>query len=319
MKMNNSLALDNSTKIEFVLIFAPIYNENIGGVIMLHKFSDLLNRFGVSSFIFPYFDNTYENLKEPSKYNKEYLQEKLLKAKSSFKINSTFSTSLLEDVTLLDDLNKWAVVYPEVVSGNPLGAKNVIRWFLHYPGFHTGITNYGDKELYFKVSSEMQDFHYKNSKTSNIILKFLHYPLELYNLDNVSKQRKGTAYCLHKGKDKEIQHDLSDSILIDGKSHKEIAEIFKAVEMFISYDAHTSYIAFAVLCGCKTVVIKDNEDNEKVWRRDLENKYGIVYGLENRDKAKANSFVLLNDILCEASSYEKLIQDFSKEVHEFFV
>lgn len=319
MKTNGSLASGNHRKIEHILVFTPTYNENIGGVIMLHKLSDQLNRAGVSSFIFPYFDNTHENLKTPSQYNREYLQAKLLKAKNSFEVNGAFRTSLLEDTSLLDDLDKWAVVYPEVVSGNPLGAKNVIRWFLHYPGFHTGIINYGDKELYFKVSSEMQDFHYKNSKVSDVILKFLHYPLELYNLDDVSKQRKGTAYCLHKGKDKEIQHDLRDSILIDGKSHKEIAEIFKAVEMFISYDAHTSYIAFAILCGCKTVVIKDNADNEKVWRRDLKNQYGIVYGLENQDKAKVNSSVLLNDILCEASTYEKLIQDFSKEVDEFFL
>lgn len=316
--MNSSLAFNNNTKIEYVLVFAPTYSENIGGVIMLHKLSDLLNKAGVSSFIFPYFDNTQENSKEALQCNREYLQAKLLKAKNSFEINSAFTTSLLEDASLLDDLDKWAVVYPEVVSGNPLGAKNVIRWFLHYPGFHTGITNYGDKELYFKVSSGMQDFHYKNSKTSNIVLKFLHYPLDLYNLDNVSRQRKGTAYCLHKGKSKEIQHDLSDSVLIDGKSHKEVAEIFKAVEMFISYDAHTSYIAFAVLCSCKTLVIKDNEDNEKIWTRNLENKYGIVYGLENKDKARANSSVLLNDILLEASNYEKLTQDFLEEVHEFF-
>lgn len=319
MKTNGSLASHNHKKIEHILVFAPTYNENIGGIIMLHKLSDQLNRAGVSSFIFPYFGNTHENLKDPSQYNKEYLQVKLLKAKNSFELNGAFQTSLLEDTSLLDDLDKWAVVYPEIVSGNPLGAKNVIRWFLHYPGFHSGIINYGDKELYFKVSSEMQDFHYKNSKTSDIILKFLHYPLELYNLDNISKQRKGTAYCLHKGKDKEIQHGLSDSVLIDGKSHKKIAEILKSVEMFISYDAHTSYIAFAILCGCKTVVVKDNADNEKVWRRDFENKYGIAYGLENRYRAKANTSILLNDILHETSNYEKVIQKFLEEVNDFFV
>jgi hypothetical protein len=33
--------------------------------------------------------------------------------------------------------------FKEQVFGNPLNAKNIVRWMLHTPGFHTGKKYYG--------------------------------------------------------------------------------------------------------------------------------------------------------------------------------
>lgn len=63
--------------------------------------------------------------------------------------NPLFNTPLLKDVEQLKDLDSWAVVYPEIVAKNPMKAKNVIRWFLHYPGFHTGKINYAKRRVIF--------------------------------------------------------------------------------------------------------------------------------------------------------------------------
>lgn len=41
------------------------------------------------------------------------------------------------------------VVYPEVVSGNPLQADRVVRWVLNTPGLLGGETTYADSELVF--------------------------------------------------------------------------------------------------------------------------------------------------------------------------
>ena len=41
------------------------------------------------------------------------------------------------------------VIYPEIVSGNPLGARRVIRWALNNPGLLGGDTTYPDEEMVF--------------------------------------------------------------------------------------------------------------------------------------------------------------------------
>ena len=41
------------------------------------------------------------------------------------------------------------VIYPEIVSGNPLGARKVVRWALNNPGLLGGDTTYADDEMVF--------------------------------------------------------------------------------------------------------------------------------------------------------------------------
>ncbi len=51
-------------KIDKFIIFAPTYDENIGGVILLHKLCHLLNANGIKSFLFPFFTPSKEYLNE---------------------------------------------------------------------------------------------------------------------------------------------------------------------------------------------------------------------------------------------------------------
>lgn len=301
-------------KIKMVIVFAPSYDENIGGVIWLHKLCHLLNNCGMQSYIFPYFDNNGDQ----NCYKKDYLKNKLDMLAANIKLNSFYDTPVLDECSYLYDLDSWAVVYPEIVAENPLNAKNIIRWFLHYPGFHTGIVSYGKEELYFKSDLQMTDCNYEGSKTSDIALKVGNYPLDIYNMINVSSTRSGTAYCIRKGKRKKIVHDLDDSILIDGKSHEEIAKIFKNVKMFISYDEHTAYSTFAVLCGCISVVIPVENISEDMWRGDYKNRYGIAYGYENITKASLTSHLVLEHILEEEKKEKETIKSFLDEVHSYF-
>jgi hypothetical protein len=165
--------------------------------------------------------------------------------------------------------------------GNPLQAKNIVRWLLHTPGFHTNQTNYGPNELYFRFSVETPYFSHPGSTTSDQFLTVVHFPTEIYNMDVAIQEREGTAYCIRKGKGKEIVHDLSDSICIDGKSHKEIAEIFKRVKTFYCYDTRTAYYYFASLCGCETIVIPDEGVSEEEWLPDPRSRVGMRYGINS--------------------------------------
>jgi hypothetical protein len=215
-------------------------------------------------------------------------------------------------------MGQYIVIYPEITFGNPLNAKNIVRWLLHNPGFHTNIIHFGTNEFYIKYHHGFDEFtHYKSFSSKNI-LQIKHYPTELYNLQTTSQKRSGTDYCLRKGMGKKIVHDLSDSILIDGKSHQEIAKIFKSVKCFISYDTNTAFSHLAVLCGCDSVVIPDENVTEENWYPNPKDRYGIAYGFENINKAKKTQHLVHEHIIKEQEKSYSNVQKFISDCQSFF-
>jgi len=299
------------------LILTQSYSENDGGYIALHKLCDQINELGGSAYLHPYIDSfefSSRNFVIPIlKFGKERLRR--LK---KFKTNLAFKTPVMSSLSKIESWDDWIVVYPEVVFGNPLKAKHVVRWFLHNPGHITGKIYYGRGELYFRYHSGIKGQINSASKISKNELKIVHYPLEHYNENGVSESRKGTAYCIRKGKGKKIVHDLGDSILIDGKSHAEVAQIFKHVKRFISYDVYTAYSHFAAICGCESVVIPDDGVSETDWLPDSRDRYGLAYGFEKLDFSQATRSLLLEKI---ASEHQKNLVNtrlFMDESIEFF-
>ena len=215
-------------------------------------------------------------------------------------------------------LREFVVVYPEIVFGNPLNAQRVVRWFLHNPGFHTGRLNYGKNELYFKCRPAIEDFYSSGSVVSKNILKVFHCPFEDYNLNDVSLDRKGTAYCLKKGKHKPVQHDLNGSVLIDGKSNSEIASIFKRVKTFISYDTYTAYSRFAVLCGCESIVIPDQGVSKEQWHPNPADRYGLAYGFSDVEAASETAHLVKEYLLAKESKSIENVKDAVIEINDFF-
>jgi hypothetical protein len=298
------------------LIFTPSYNENSGGIVVLHKLCHVLNELGYESYLKPY-SYSYEVKKGNWKlFIWRLLKWSLLASIRCFKTNPAFNTPVLKDDTVDDD---WIVIYPEVVFGNPLNAKNVVRWLLHQPGFHEGHFFYGKNELYFKFNSAIDDFHFHGSVTSSNELKVIHYPLEHYNFDGVAPERVGTAYCLRKGRNKKIVHDVTDSILIDGKSHAEVARIFKKVKRFISYDTYTAYSIFAVLCGCQSVVIPDDGVSIDEWYPNETDRYGIAYGFQNIEEASKTACLVREHVRREEGKVKANVAGFAEEAIRYFL
>jgi hypothetical protein len=241
-----------------------------------------------------------------------------------FKINPSFNTPVLKKRPKDIGTDGWIVVYPEITFGNPLGAKNVVRWLLHNPGFdpQTGKETkpyfYGKGELYFRIGNWFKDFQHPGSKTSRSFLQVFHFPLHLYNAHDAQKDRTGTAYLIRKGLNKKICHDLSESILIDGLSHEEIAKIFKRVKTFISYDSYTTFSHFAVLCGCESVVIPDDGITEGEWMPNSEDRYGLAYGFESLSKAQETSHLVLERYENFQTSSIASVKNFLTETELFF-
>ena len=293
------------------------YNENCGGSVVLHKLCDQINRLGREAYLIPNVNN-YEL--EPGNFVKSFLNVvRRLKRMLTFKVNPEFQTPVLYSPSIIENWGDWIVIYPEVIFGNPLFGKNIVRWFLHHPGHLTSVISYGQNELYFRFHSGIRHYESSLSRLSESELRIIHYPLELYNDPGFSWERVGTAYCIRKGKGKAIVHDLSDSILIDGKSHKEIAEIFKRVKRFISYDVYTTYSIFAVLCGCESVVIPDEGVSVDEWLPNSMDRHGLAYGFENLEKARSTKKLLIERIEREQDRNLINVSNFIEESDNYFV
>ena len=156
------------------LIQTKSYDENSGGIIVLHKLCSILNELGHESYLIPPHNRYYEISKNSPHTSVKavlgFLRRVFIglrqehNAYKTFKTNPAFNTPILNAKgTVFDD--DWIIIYPEIVVGNPLQAKNVVRWLLYKPGVleHKKIY-FGQNELYFKfcISSSFIQSQIKN-------------------------------------------------------------------------------------------------------------------------------------------------------------
>lgn len=300
-------------------IYAPSYNENIGGVIALHKLVHIINEYTEhEAFLVP---NVLERFNFRSFKNilaNFITVVKLIIEKYTYKTNPIFNSPLKINVKS-NDLIDTIVVYPEITFGNPLNAKNVVRWFLHQPGHLTNNVCFSTGELYFKFNSAIKNFSLYNSKLSEKELKVIHYPMETYNQEGLNSERSGTCYLIRKGNHKEKIHE-ENSICIDGLNHSQIATIFKKSEFFISYDDYTAYSIFAILCGCKSIVVPDKDLSINEWYPNASDRFGIAYGFteEQNDWAEKTKHKVKKLVLDEHKRSIQAVQDFTCEVFDYF-
>lgn len=301
------------------IIFSPSYDEKIGGFVVLHKLCHVLNSLGYEAYLFQSFENVELNRRNFLSPFLFFLKDLLRSFVKGYRVNESFNSPILKDLSNVD-LSKFIVVYPEIVFGNPLRAPNVVRWLLHQPGYHNGKVYYGKNELFFKFNSAINDFCFPDSTTAKSELKVIHYPLDLYNMDGAQSERHGTAYCIRKGRGKKFVHETENSILIDGLSHQEVSMIFKRVKRFVSYDTHTAYSIFAVLCGAESVVIPDDGVSIEQWYPDDIDRNGIAYGLSESELVRANNtklFVAQHVVREEDKNLER-VESFVRESFSFF-
>ena len=247
-----------------IVIYTPPYNEKCGGIIVMHYFCKLINE----------------------KYNDRF------SAKLFMHNNLKYKNPFCNNFARLDEINdNTIVIYPEIVIGNPLNAKNVVRWVL------------------LELGIEMPLDHYKNWSTSDLIYhwepidKQLSCPFynNIFTNKNLEKRDK-TCYLVKKGKliHKNINYiHPPDSIFIDDLSLEEKSNIFNECKFFYTYDPNTAYIIFSAACGCIPIIYPtENVSEEDYFKSNMFNfdnniyNKGIVYG-NNIEKI---NFILENKL-----------------------
>lgn len=285
-------------------IYALNFDINSGGSIVLHRLCHLINTLTEHSAClvpldFPIRDN-----------------EGRLYFPAQFKTNPQWHTPVVCTISYPENS---IVIYPEITNGNPLGIKNVVRWLLHQPGFHTGKINYGAGELYYKFNSAIDDFYYENSRLSELELKVIYYPIQLYYQPNQTERDIECCHMVRKGKTKTFIHD-ENSIALDDKSHEEIAQIFKRAKRFICYDDYTAYSIFAVLAGCESIVVPAPDISIEQWYPNITDRYGIAYGFseEQLQWARETKHKVLEHVIQEHQLTDQRVLACINEMCKFF-
>ena len=273
--------VNGSNKKQKFVVCATPYDEKIGGSIVLHKLCDLLNECGQEAYLWP-LEKEYGPPSSVIECFKRKLTETInyIRYGGYYPRNNHLKTPFAKKKNLTDAV----VIYPEIVDGNPLQAKKVVRWFLHKPGFHTGRINYNDNELYFYFQKAFNDLEI-NKEVDNQ-LRIIDFKADIYRQINFS-ERNGRCFILKKGKDRKKIHNIKADEVVDELNHSEMAAMFNKVEYCYSYDMYTMYSFYASLCGCKSVVIPADGVSIEQWQPVKELRWGVAYGEHDVDRALA--------------------------------
>lgn len=289
---------DLHSVMKFVIV-ADSFDDRNGGVIALHLLCQRLTEAGETALLWPARPRL-QLWRNPRRYL-GWLRYHLTGQDRLFN-TGPFAPRLARS----RDLPGAVVVYPEIIAGNPLGARHVARWLLHKPGFHSGRVDYGKNDLFFYYHDAFYDPGLGDYKDNRLVVTWWNEEYRRYNYG----ERSGSCYLVKKGRGRPIVHDLRDSVLIDPLSHREKAEAFNRAKYFYTYDARTLYARYAALCGCIPIIVPQPGMTRDQWVSDEEERYGLAYGDEEIGWAIATRPLLLRRIEAEQAIEAAMVRSF---------
>jgi hypothetical protein len=253
-----------------IIIYTRPFDILCGGIIALHNLAKIIN-----------------DLNHPIYYAKLFVYNNL-KYKNIF-CNNFANIDEIDDNTI--------VVYPEIIQGNPLNCKNVIRWILLELGIempHDHYLSWGLTSLESGVASDGTNnliYHWETNKYKSILC------CPWFNINFIYKNipKTKTCYMIKKGylihKNIKFFHK-EDSILIDNLNISEKNDIFNESTYFYCYDTKSAYAIFAISCGCIPIIYPiENVSKEEYFKSTAlykDNKIynaGIAYGIDDLEHA----------------------------------
>ncbi|MFA5839187.1 MAG: glycosyltransferase family 9 protein [Candidatus Margulisiibacteriota bacterium] len=204
------------------IIVAPEFAPNSAGVTVLHKLAFLLNSAGYPAYI-------YNNYSPPPW--------------SSPTISTENGKKLIEEGAI--------IVYPEVVSGNPLQGRVVARYILNSPGLLGGEKEYDPAEICFCYVNSLLQPGMENDR-------ILYIPVIDTSVFFNNHQPKTIDYLVYFGKHKKVGGYPESKIIYRHKpSRPELGKLLRKCKKLICYDNFTALSTEATLCGCPVVIIPD--------------------------------------------------------------
>lgn len=184
------------------------------------------------------------------------------------------------------------VIYPEIVSNNPLRSPYVVRWLLNKGGF---------PELQF---GWVHDLGAEHLLTVNIIELDIFHPQD--------NERSGTAFWVGKG---HFNSSLIPENCIEinqsfPSTRQELANILSSIEYLISFDDFSAINIESTLLGTPVVIHSSGKWSREQMTQSQFGGSGICWSIEDLPQAKL-------DVKNAFSEYQELTKIFDKRIDEF--
>ncbi|HFD86551.1 MAG TPA: hypothetical protein ENJ35_02620, partial [Gammaproteobacteria bacterium] len=151
-------------------VIAPPYTEMSSGIRVLHYLCHVLNLNGQEAYV------------------------------STDVTNGQLRTPLLTEEVKVRHIQAGRepiVIYPEVVLGNPLGARHVVRYLLNRPGALGGAEVFEDNDFILQYRRE----YVPDDMTVDAALYLPHSDLSLFNTDGIDESRRaGSCFFINRYK-----------------------------------------------------------------------------------------------------------------------
>lgn len=148
-------------------------------------------------------------------------------------------------------------IYPEIITGNPLNTKHIVRYILNKPGtmgLGSSDGSFQPSPIEFAQTDVLWYFSrlFGESPTDNyMFLPILNTQL----FKDQGKLRTKKAYFVGKGEN--TGEHPSDALLIDrrlAQDQQNLADLLNECEVLYCYDPVTAMTELARLCGCRVVI-----------------------------------------------------------------
>ncbi|RQR25554.1 glycosyltransferase [Burkholderia sp. Bp9142] len=246
-------------------VSAPGYKQTSGGVRAMHYLCHALNLLGCEAYL--HTTEVHPELRTPL-LTQEIAHAHLAAGRSPI------------------------AVYPEIVEGNPLGARCVARYLLAEPGRINGNPiDLAPTDLVIAFGPSIVPDGWQAD-----LLRMPLVDTRIFHCDGVDDAtRRGTAVFLnrHLRRGGSLHPATAESIEISGRvvqrSAHELAELFRRVECLYLYEWSTAAFE-ALLCGCPVVCILNDASMPTAERWVMGGK-GIAWGLDPHEIAHAKATV----------------------------
>lgn len=275
-------------------IVAPNYSDSSAGIVVLHKLCHMLNENGHAAYLV-----------------------------GVNKVKEALNTPILTDAIRAEHSRNGVdsiAVYPEVVTGNPLGASIVVRYMLNKEGVVAGNKiNHSENDLFYYYS----EIFFPDNKQYDI-LKIPYIDFDLFK-DNLNVKKNNSLLYLNRIPKEAV--DLSDFPadieILSNKTPLSLAELAAKLQegrVLYSYEL-SGTCTLAMLCGCPVVALSlkgyehlgFNEQNTAVFEG-----YGLtsIDDEEELQRVRSTLPTLRNIILSSHNEFYSQFSSFIKKTQK---